>query len=382
VLAIGGLVLYGNSQRTARLPKPKPSGDDFLDEVRGLAQTRPSEEGVGTLPPVQGDQDAVAVMEVEPSDVLDIGVIPRDGIGKGILKVYNRGKAPLEITDIYSNCGRCTRAFLSEEEMTIPPGEDVSVDIRVYPSGIPGFVSNKKVTIMSTAPKNGKMVVVVHATVDPEFEVEPDSIDFGTIRKGQKAEKAFLVRQLIDEPLEFAVSETSPHSPDLDVRIEKLPENAWIAPGKAEYSVHVSVADDVSPGRLFRRLVFTTNYERVATFPYIAQAEVESFYGISPSRPLYVGNASHSRMPRKGEATITAERPFEIVDLSPSTDDLLVTKKPGEEPNTQIIEVELKPDTEPGMRKESVHLALKSDGETVTDRIEVNVNTEAPARRS
>ncbi|HEX71813.1 MAG TPA: DUF1573 domain-containing protein, partial [Candidatus Hydrogenedentes bacterium] len=105
------------------------------------------------------------------------------------LKVFNHGKAPLRIFDIKTTCAACTIGFMPPERAVIPPGGESHIEVVFIPRGVHGFFSHKTLTIYSNDPKQPALMVNVKASVDPEFALEPEEIDFGTLQKGEIPQK-------------------------------------------------------------------------------------------------------------------------------------------------------------------------------------------------
>ena len=244
----------------------RQSDADFLSNINERAG-RNEGSVAGDRPPVQGDSDLVPVIEVEPPEQLDVGVIPNDRPYETEIVVRNAGRTPLVISQVDSQCLKCTRPTIAPEDKRVRPGQSVKIKIVVYPSGIPSFRTSKLVTIMSNDVKKPTYKVEVVAQVDPEFLLEPAEIDFGTIAKGTPATHTILFRQLDEQRVEIEGFEQSALSGALDLSFEERPESEWLVPDRTEYDLYVGLPEDVSPGKLATRLHIKTTCKRLQRFP-------------------------------------------------------------------------------------------------------------------
>jgi hypothetical protein len=381
VLVVGSVV-YGvvwlrqpaSPAEQARKPQAEQA---FLDEMEKLAPKAPPTQAEGTLPPVGGDTSAVPVIRVDPA-VLDLGVVPRKGLTNHDVKVYNRGKATLEISKVTWSCG-CVRASIDPAKKSVPPDGETAVTVTVDPSHISGFESEKTVTILSNDPANARMNIRVLAKIDPEFFLDPQTVDFGEVKKGAPVEKTMLFRQLTEEPIEILGLQPLSRAEDLELSFVKRPPSEWAVPDRAEYTITVRLPETVAPGRFDGRFLLNTTCQRVRAFPCVVKANVKAFYSISsPIRTLIVRTGIQPGDKNAPTATIMADRPFEIVDIQPTGNDLVVVTKPGPTPNSVTIETTLKPDAEPGQRNEAINFTVKSADEALKDRLAVRVFATKP----
>lgn len=390
VIVAAGLVTYGVMSVRVGPPQPgvpavsttpatqAPSEDKFIEEVEKLRDASPSTQEAGTLPPVQGDAGDVPLMVVEPAGVLDMGVVSRTMPTTGEIRLRNDGKKTLTITQVKSSCG-CTQAKIDESAKIIEPGQTSVVKVTVDPFKIYGFEAEKVVTIMSNDPSHASVPVKVRAKVDPEFSVDPPSLEFGEWRKGVPFEKTIIIRQLADEPMD--ITEVKPNKLDsaLQLTMEPRPENEWATPGKKEFAVKLRLADDVSPGDYTERLDIMTTYPRIKRFMYTVKGKVTSFYTVEGKTPVMLRNYPADPQFRTSKVTIKADRAFELGDIKASSEDVVVTTEPGQTPNVAVLELKLVEGVKPGRRNENVSFTLKSADETLKDRIDVRVFASGPS---
>ena len=378
LLAAGVLLgACGNASKAPQEPAapatPGAKTDAFLKEARQIAQEKPAAGApeTGLLPPAT-DSSNIPVIEADPP-ALDMGIISREGPSTGEIKIRNKGKATLEISKVLQSCG-CAKASIDPNKRSVPPGGETVVTVTVDPKRIPSFESTKDVYVTSNDPKMPRLTVKVSAKIDPEFVVEPAELDFGDVPKGTVAEKTLVFRQLSDEPIE--IQELGPPASkgtDLDLSFAKRPEAEWKAPNRPEYVITVRLPADLSPGKLSGSFAIQSTCKRLPSFPCKVNANVTAFYSIGPGKQLIVRSGLRPGQGGTSSTTITADRAFEIQDLQVSGEDLTVSSKPGTTPNSQVIEVALKAEANPGQRNEAVTFTIKSGDEVYKERVPVRV---------
>ena len=153
------------------------------------------------VPPVTEDPDNIPIIELETYD-LHVGTIPNTGFSFAEVKIFNKGKAPLEITDVQTNCA-CTVGGVEKQYNPIPPGGEGILKIRLEPRRMPGFNSRKTLTIQSNDAIHPNVTLHVETDVEPEYELIPPELDMGRMAKGDGSTATMILRQLRDEPIEI-----------------------------------------------------------------------------------------------------------------------------------------------------------------------------------
>jgi hypothetical protein len=358
--------------RSQHLPTPAavpsaPTDDPFLKEAHALQARTSEEQGVGALPPIT-NPDAIPMIEVETLH-LDLGVISHKEIAHTKLSVMNKGKGTLKLSDIRTSCA-CTQGVIPPQYAALAAGQKGFIEVSIDPFRIPGFHSQKTLTIMSGDPSKPALDVKVSATVDPEFDLVPDELDFGDVQKGETPEKTFLVRQHGDEPFELkgaeeAGAEEASKQGALRVSYEKIPESEWATPGKVEYRVKVGLEPLIGPGTFDNRVVLQTTTERLPKMWYHVKGAVKACYQVMPvyPKPLLIKRDTPMI------AMISADQPIEIADIeAPAI--FAVTPKPTDDPKKVNLVVSLVGDSQ-GRTEEDVRFTVKAGDNAYPERIRV-----------
>ncbi|HOV72942.1 MAG TPA: DUF1573 domain-containing protein [Candidatus Hydrogenedentes bacterium] len=381
----GGVVGYGVYKFSAKpqvvvSPAAPTTGkeDQFLQEARKLADaTPPVQEAPGALPPVNGDPTEVPIIATDPEETLDFGVIETQGIAVRELKVLNKGKAGLIISQVNTSCG-CTKAHIDEDKKNIPPGGSSVITVRVDPKQISGSVSHKTLTILSNDPARNRLTVNVIAKINPEYVLDPEKVEFGEIEKGVMAEKTVILRQTGEETIELLDIRPPLQLAGLEASFVKRPEAEWATPNRPEYAITVRMTPDAPAGPFMGNLSIQTTCKRMPIMQMQIRADVKAFYEVMPPgmRQLLVSagpKLGQNVAPSPARVTVKSDRPIEIVDLKTSTETLSATSAPGDAPNSFVIEVTASPDAKPARLAETLTFGVKSGDQVFYEKYNVRV---------
>ena len=337
-----------------------PSGD-----------TAPDAGVDATLPPAGSAPDERAVLEVDRE--MDFGVIARTEPAHRTLPVCNRGKRPLVIRDIQTSYA-CTRGELPPGKNVIPPGECADARVTVYPNRIFGFKSVKTLTFMSNDPVNPSVTVDVAATVDPEFSLEPETLDFGTVEKGTETRRTLRLTTLAEEPVTVTAAgdrmpdaaDTAPPGPWRH-EIEKVPEADWKVPGKPEWLIHVTLEGWALPGPLESAVFLSTDVKRFPHFRVPVTGEVRAPYTLSPEV-----SAGMLALPpgQSASVAVRAEAPVSCTGTGEASGLAVVVQPDGDGLGFRL-EVSAAPDTPPGRHEETLPVDISTGGKTYQERLRV-----------
>lgn len=370
VLALFALIILfvGYVAFFYRPSPPIPQDGDFLDEAHALQRGVDADVGTGSLPPADADESLVPAIVVEPSRV-DLGQVPNDRKTTATATVYNRGKARLEISQVKTNCA-CTIGELGRD--VLEPGQSTTLTITLDPFRIRGFVSVKQLTFFSNDPKHGDLTLEVHATITPEFILEPMGFDLGAAPQGSGPSLTAELRQAGPEPIALAGVEPADEAAYFRYTFDEKPEAEWAAPGKPEYRITTSLSPDAPPGAVHEVAKLTLACKRLPEFLVEAKALVEAPYAVQPARL----NVNHLLDTTYATAAVTAGAPLEILDAHCEWPGLEAAVEPGATPHSRNIRVSAAPTRPEGVKPgEKIVAALlfsvKIAGEVYHNRLPV-----------
>ncbi|MCH7909928.1 MAG: DUF1573 domain-containing protein [Candidatus Hydrogenedentes bacterium] len=352
------------------------SDEDFLATLNDTGAPSASGDAKNMLPP--SSSGVGPKIEVE-TDMYMMGTIANDRIGEGKVTVYNRGGAPLKIAKVTTSCG-CTLGRMSKN--VILPGEEATLEVRVYPDKVPGhFHSMKTLTIFSNDPINNRTHVVVNAYIDREFDWQPESANFGIVAKDSGSEIRIHFTQEQEAFFEILSASIRTSSNVFSFEQEDVPESEWQKPGHREYILIAKVLPDAPVGDYYSNLVIRTNISRVPNIKIPLSASVRGVYNLSP------GSLSLPFL-RPGESlkevmTLSADIPLELGSIVAKHGDVIqVTHRPGTEPNSIVFDIDVAESPEHGVHNEKWTLDIVVDGVHYSETIKVLLSIVSDAEES
>ena len=300
------------------------------------------------------------------AQTVDFGVVPNNELSSREVEVFNAGTGDLVIKGVKADCG-CTEAQIADS--VIKPGAKTVLTIKVNPAKLEGFGSKKQVMLFTNQPGRPRETIPVTVKVDPEFLVEPSTLDFGKISKGQRTEATVLVRQLGAEPVEVTGLTPAPQSDGLECSFEKRPQEQWVASDRPEYTLHIAVSPDAPSGPFLAQVVLGTTCRRVPRFTIPVKADIAALYTVSPRRlrlePMVPGQRA------AGTITFNANDPLTLRGASVTGNDFEVSTSPGAAPNTASVVVSVRPDATPGNKWETVSVTVEIQGVAFVEPVKI-----------
>ena len=313
---------------------------------------------------------STAEIVVEPES-FTLGTISNEKITTVELTVTNRGASPLHVTKVFGWCA-CIIAKLEGGSTTLAPGASVKVPIDIDPFKFPGFELKKRLSVESNDPTRKVVNIMIHALIDPEFAIEPDYIEFGSVRKGETVEGTLTLRQVGEQPIEITeLKLVRGAMPGMELSTEKRPQEEWAAPDKPEYVIKARILPDIPAGRLIAPFRIMTSVKRMKTgFPSSVLAKIDSFYTIEPAEHMLMIRAYPGEKD-VASAVIESDKPLEIFNLASSAKGVDVTIQKGEKPNQFRIELDITPEAKPGRVSGNVTFEARSGEMTARDSLRV-----------
>ena len=304
------------------------------------------------------NQDLVPVLDIG-MDTFDAGLLPNDKITTKTIPVKNTGRKKLVIRQITTTCA-CTTGKITP--MEIMPGATATMEITIEPDRILGFYSEKLLTILSNAPASPMKELVVKAHIEPEFEVEPEVLEFGEVPKGAPAQRQAVLRQVGEEPIELlGVEPIDKKDKSCSFTFAKRPEAEWRTPGKPEYLITAALEPIAPIGKYSKSFVIETTCRRVGRYRLQLDATVTGFYELTEKEIAFTWNRARPLDGPVGALLVAADRPVEIVDARVSGELFIVKTAPGPRPNTVAIELYINGAPDAGRRDEELTFAVKGE---------------------
>ncbi len=174
------------------------------------------------------------------------------GQGKSVDLVYrfrNTGDQELTIGNIHASCG-CTNATAAKR--SLKPGEASEIRAKFNSGTFRGKIT-KTITVETNDPDNRTVQLTVVGYVKPSVEVFPQSINFGTLKKGRTFQQTVVVKP--ENPGSFTIRSVDARAPFITVG---QPVRSKSVPGAWELHVKVDPAS-VKPGRIYEMIQIRTD---------------------------------------------------------------------------------------------------------------------------
>lgn len=386
ILIVVGVFFVVAYMRTSGASKVPEDTNEFLAEVRAMREAGQGSTVRDGL--LHGGPDGSLggpKIELEATK-LDLGEIDNSKPTTTTLMVYNRGGAPLEISDIRTTCG-CTVGEMEKNGFRsdwmpvpfIPPKDQLPMTITVDPFRIAGFDSTKVLTVISNDPVTPAVEIPVTARVRPEFTLEPESLELGSVQNGESNEARVILREADTTDLEVtevrpgrnATRKTGPEDTDVDsgeilysLDLNERPQSEWANPDRKEWEILVKFAPNLPVGTFSDSFHILTNTKRLPSFAYRVSANVESFFSVTPTM-LSVRNAVDPGSSQIATAVVSSEAEFSLDDVEVTGEAFSVAVREGDKPNTKFLDLGVRPDAGPGLKNESVSFTVRSGDKAV-----------------
>jgi hypothetical protein len=157
-------------------------------------------------------------LEFEPAE-LNLGRTHLGEVGRGSFKIWNRGDAPLIISDIQKSCG-CAVVRLSKEQKTIAPGKSTEVQVSLKPSGTKQeSVFKKPLVVLCNDPDQQRVRYWVATTLILPVAAEPSAVLVEDVVPTESRSEKVVLTSHGDEA--FAIEEVRLPDGPIQARFEK-----------------------------------------------------------------------------------------------------------------------------------------------------------------
>jgi hypothetical protein len=250
----------------------------------------------------------------------DFGPVPRGGKVRHSFVLTNRLAEPITIVNVRASCG-CTRGQANAS--LVPPGQQATLEAEMDTRNFVGAKSTTLfVSLLAASGQEAEVRLGVNATILSDIVLNPGSIDFGVVARGQ-APSQILTIDRIGMPGWRAQRMVSPSRVLNGTLVEAKRTGESVG-----YLLTVSLKPDAPPGIVRDEIRILTNDPEAASIPIQVAALVRGELSASPS-VLLLGRVS-SAGPVQGRFLVRASKPFAIRSVDGADDGFQVeTIEPG-----------------------------------------------------
>ena len=258
----------------------------------------------------------------------NFGVVARGAKVEHRFNIENIYEEDLHIQSVSSSCGCSTPQVNRRLLKTWEKAEVlVTVDTR-------DFLGRKEATIkvVFDQPYPGEVQLHVYSYIRSDIVVQPGDVSFGSVMQGAGATQTVSVSYAGRD--DWRITKVQCANPSI---VPSFTETSR-TPGKAAYSLSVTLKPDTPPGYLRDQLVLVTNdYDtRAAHVPVAIEGLVVSALSVQPSL-LFLGVADVGR-PLSGNLVLQGRAPFQITAVH-SSDERFQCKLPIGSKSAHILPV-------------------------------------------
>ncbi len=210
----------------------------------------------------------------------DFGTVARGAATEYLFWFTNASSSDVHVRGVRTTCGCTTPSVV---HATVKPGEKGAIRAVFNTRSFTGQRS-ATVTVIFDRPSYAEAQVQVRGYVRRDVVFSPGSVEFGTIREGERAER------VVD--LDYAGRNdwqvTAVRVPDPHLRVETREKNRSL--GRVGYELVVRLAADAPAGTIDTELTLETNDWRGNRVPLVVTGQIVPPLSVSPAL-LCLGSA-------------------------------------------------------------------------------------------
>lgn len=264
----------------------------------------------------------------------DFGPVPRGAKVRHPFVMTNKLQEPVTILNVRASCG-CTTGTANAS--VVNPGQSAIVEAEMDTRN---FVARKETTLfVSLVTASGREAEVrlgVASTILSDIVLNPGSIDFGAVTKGQTPSQTLTLDRL-GAPNWKCVRMISASRVINATLTETVRNDATVS-----YALTVSLKPDAPAGLVRDEIRILTNDRETPSIPVPVTAQVRGELTVSPS-PLALGNVTSSGGVQ-GRVYVKASRPFTIKGVEGNGDGFKLIEADGSRKTLHVLTVVYKPE--------------------------------------
>jgi hypothetical protein len=240
----------------------------------------------------------------------DFGMVPRGVKVKHDFLLVNRLAEPITILGLRPSCG-CTSGRASAR--AVAPGETAVIEAEMDTRNFVGPKSTFLfVTLITAGGREGEARLGVSSHILSDVVLNPGSIEFGTVTRGQAPTQLLTIDRLNGVDWRFVRMVSASRAIDAQL-VETKRNDAAVS-----YSLSVSLKPDCPAGPLRDEIRLMSNDPETPSIPIMVSAWVRGVLTAAPS-VLSLGQI-HSSAGAQGRFVIRATRPFAIRSIEGAGD--------------------------------------------------------------
>ncbi len=282
----------------------------------------------------------------------DFGSVPRGPALVHHFRIVNNTGVPVNIAQTRVSC---TCVTVQPLKHFLQPGEETAILARMDTTRFSGARS-VNIYVLFDRPSLDEVRLMLSAFGRDDFNLSPDTLAFGQLRKGATATLSTTITFYGQSPIQI-----------LDVRSEtnyieaSLREVSRTSTGVV-YQLAAQLRDDAPVGRWFADIWLKTN---ITTLPQIrvpVTVEIESALSVSPEVVVLGPVKANGEAERR--VIVRGAKPFRITKIDGNDEQVQIEESNPDEKKVHVVAVRLK-GTQPGALNRTIrlHTSLSEDNE-------------------
>lgn len=264
----------------------------------------------------------------------DFGPVPRGAKVRHPFVLTNRLQEPITILNVRASCG-CTTGTANAS--LVKPGESAVVEAQMDTRN---FVDRKEtalfVSLMTASGREAEVRLGVASTILSDIVLNPGSIDFGAVTKGQTPSRSLTIER-IGAPNWKCVRMVSTSRVINATLTETVRNDSTVG-----YSLTVSLKPDAPAGFVRDEIRILTNDAETPSIPVPVLAQIRGELTVSPN-PLALGNVT-SAGGVQGRVFVKASKPFTVRSVEGNGDGFKLAEAEPSRKALHIFTVSYKPE--------------------------------------
>jgi hypothetical protein len=269
-----------------------------------------------------------------PQNRHDFGPVPRGARVKHDFLLVNRLAEPITILNLRPSCG-CTSGRASAS--IVGPGQTAVIEAQMDTRNFVGLKSTVLyVALMTAGGREAEAGLGVTAQILSDIVLNPGSIDFGTVLRGQSPTQVLTIDRINGEGWRFERMISASRA--LNAQLVETGRKG----GAVSYSLSVSLKPDAPAGSLRDEIRLISNDPETPSIPILVTARIRGDLTAAPSI-LALGQLSSSAGVQ-GRFIIRGSRPFTIQSIEGAGDGFSTTGTTGARQAVHVVTVAYKPE--------------------------------------
>jgi hypothetical protein len=265
----------------------------------------------------------------------NFGPVPRGAKVKHEFVLNNRLGETVTILNLRPSCG-CTSGKASTG--AVNPGESAVIEAQMDTRNFLGLKSTiLYVTLVTSSGREAEVRLGVNSNILADIVLNPGSLDFGTVMKGQTPSKVLTIDRIGAPGWRFERMVSASR-----VLSAQLAESRRDPKGNASYTLTVAIKPDAPAGPMRDEIRLLSNDPETPSIPVMVTAWVRGDLTAAPS-VLTLGEVD-STAGKQGRFIIRASRPFAIKLVEGAGDGFLITPPDGAHKAMHVVSVSYKPE--------------------------------------